>query len=151
MTTTRASRRLSPGTVPINPTAWSAAFGFDQGQVRTAPTQILTIAGQGPLDAEGRLVHEGDPVAQLALTLANVGGVLDAAGMTTDDLASMRLCVTDIDAVLAGWDTVLEFLDGAQPPSTLVEVSRLAVPGMTVEIDATAIRCSVPASEEAHR
>ena len=126
----------------INPTTWSAPFGYDQGQLRTGASAILTIAGQGSVDAAGRLLHHGDPAAQLALTLANVEGVLSAAGMAFADLAQVRVYVTDMAAALDVYDLVVEHLRaaGATPPTTLVEVSRLAIPGMTVEIDAIAIR-----------
>lgn len=137
MTTAPAS---SP--VRINPTTWSAPLGFDQGQVRTHPTAVLTIAGQAPVDADGRLLHEGDVAAQLALALANLASVVEQAGMALTDLAQLRIFVTDMEAALAVYDTVVEHLtgEGATPPATLVEVSRLALPGMAVEIDALAIR-----------
>lgn len=126
----------------INPSSWTVASGYDQGQVRHSPRAILTIAGQGSVDAAGRLLHEGDMAAQLALALSNVEAVLTAAGMTAADLAQLRIYVTDIDAALAVFDTVVEHLAavGATPPATLVEVSRLAVAGMAVEIDGLAIR-----------
>lgn len=126
----------------INPTTWSATFGYDQGQLRTGVTSILTIAGQGPIGAAGELLHHDDPAAQLALALANLERVLTAAGWELTDLAQLRIYVTDMSAALDVYDIVVEHLGaaGATPPTTLVEVSRLAIPGMTVEIDAIAIR-----------
>jgi enamine deaminase RidA (YjgF/YER057c/UK114 family) len=126
----------------INPTSWNLAYGYDQGQVRTGTSTVLTIAGQGSLDQEGRLLHDGDVAAQFALAMTNVESVLDAAGMTLTDLAQLRIHVTDIDAALRSYDILVERLAtaGATPPATLVEVRRLAVPGMAVEIDALAIR-----------
>jgi enamine deaminase RidA (YjgF/YER057c/UK114 family) len=125
----------------INPVRWAEPLGFDQGQIRTGFTSILTISGQGPVDADGVLLHEGDVAAQLALTLANLAAVLAEAGMTMADVAMLRTYTTDIGATLAVWDTVAEHLGslGVTPPSTLVEVSRLSRPGMVVEIDGLAI------------
>lgn len=145
MSTDTSSTRTTPPAAAmhhVNPTTWSQAFGYDQGQLRTGVSAILTIAGQGPVDESGRLLHDGDPAAQVALALANVERVLTAAGMELADLAQMRLYVTDIGAALGVHDTVVERLAaaGARPPMTLVEVSRLALPGMTVEIDGIAIR-----------
>ena len=70
-----------------------------------------------------------------------MAAVLDGAGMTMADVAMLRTYTTDIDATLAVWDTVTEHLGslGATPPSTLVQVGRLARPGMVVEIDGLAI------------
>jgi hypothetical protein len=52
--------------VRINPTTWNEPFGFDQAQLRRAPKWVLTVAGQGPVDGDGQLVHEGDVAAQVA-------------------------------------------------------------------------------------
>lgn len=127
--------------VRVNPSTWSQALGFDQGQVRTG-ARLLTIAGQGPLDERGLLLHEGDPAAQLALALANVAAVLDGAGMDWPDVAQLRVHTTDLDGLLEVYDTLVDHLGtvGARPPATLVEVTRLPVPGMTVLIDGLAIR-----------
>ena len=126
----------------VNPTAWSQSLGFDQGTVTSAPSALLTIAGQGPLDASGRLVHDGDPAAQLALTLANVADVLSRAGMDWADLVQLRVCTTDLEVLLDVYDTLTDHLGeaGARPPATFLEVSRLLVPGMTVTIDGLAVR-----------
>lgn len=130
-------------TVSADPTLWSRAPGHDQGQLHTTPAAILTVAGQGSLDERGQMLHDGDPAAQLALALANVIAVVERAGMTLRDIAQLRVYTTDIDTTLAVYDTITERLAeaGAYPPATLVEVSRLARPGMTVEIEALAIRC----------
>lgn len=127
---------------PVNPSTWSQAQGYDQGQLRAAPGVVLTVAAQGSLDSWGRLVHEGDPAAQLALALVNLEGVLAAAGMVPGDLAQLRVYTTDMDATLAVYDTLVARLAEveARPPTTLLEVSRLPVPGMTVSIEAIAFR-----------
>jgi enamine deaminase RidA (YjgF/YER057c/UK114 family) len=140
MTTTEIPAPVAT-TTRVNPVRWAEPLGYDQGQLRTGFTSILTIAGQGPVDADGSLLHEGDVAAQLALTLANVADVLAEAGMTFADVAMLRTYTTDMAATLAVWDTVAEHLQaqGSTPPATLVEVTRLAVPGMVVEIDGLAI------------
>ena len=126
----------------INPTAWSAAFGFDQAQLRPAPAQLLTVSGQGPVDDAGALLHEDDPAAQLALAVENVETVLAAAGMDLSDVLRLTIYATDVDAVLAHYDVLAERLArvGATPPMTLVGVARLALPGMLVELEITAGR-----------
>ncbi|MGY1624373.1 RidA family protein [Geodermatophilus sp. SYSU D00965] len=126
----------------LNPTPWSAAFGFDQGQLRPAPSRLLTVAGQGPVDETGALLHEDDPAAQLALALANLESVLAAGGMDLADVLRLTVYATDVDAVLAVYDVLTERLArvGATPPTTLVGVARLALPGMLVELDASAGR-----------
>ena len=127
--------------VPVNPSGWSRSPDFDQGQLRTG-SRLLTVAAQGPLDESGQLMHDGDPAAQLALALANVARVLTDAGMDWADVAQLRVHTTDLDGLLGVYDTLVDHLGtvGARPPTTLVEVSRLPVPGMTVCIDGLALR-----------
>ncbi|MGY2130366.1 RidA family protein [Blastococcus sp. SYSU DS0617] len=126
----------------INPVPWSAALGFDQAQLRPAPARLLSVAGQGPVDATGALLHEDDPAAQLALAVENLETVLAAAGLDLSDVLRLTVYATDVDAVLAHSDVLAERLArvGATPPMTLVGVVRLALPGMVVEIEATAGR-----------
>ena len=142
MTTTSETSTSDARVERINPTPWSAAFGFDQAQLRPAPARLLTAAGQGPVDESGALLHEGDPAAQLALALANVEDVLAAAGMDFTDVLRLTVYATDVDAVLAHFGVLGERLArvGATPPMTLVGVARLALPGMVVELEITAGR-----------
>ena len=126
----------------INPTSWNTGFRYDQAQLRPAPTQLLTVAGQGSLDADGALLHEGDLTAQMALAMANLEDLLARGGMDLRDVTRLVVHVTDMDAALAAYGAITERLDavGATPPATLLQVARLALPGMAVEIDATAGR-----------
>ncbi|TKJ30274.1 RidA family protein [Blastococcus sp. CCUG 61487] len=136
---------MTTSTVPlerINPSGWRAALGFDQAQLRPAPATLLTASGQGPVDEHGALLHEGDPAAQLALAVENVEALLAAAGMDLRDVLRLTVHAVDVDAVLASWDVLVERLArvGATPPMTLVGVTRLALPGMLVELEITAGR-----------
>jgi enamine deaminase RidA (YjgF/YER057c/UK114 family) len=126
----------------INPTTWNAPFRYDQAQLRPAPQQLLTVAGQGSVDADGVVLHEGDMTAQMALAMGGVENLLAAGGMDLRDVSRLVVYVTDVDAALAAYGAITERLEAldATPPATLVEVTRLALPGMAVEIDATAGR-----------
>jgi enamine deaminase RidA (YjgF/YER057c/UK114 family) len=126
----------------INPTSWNAALRYDQAQLRPAPTQLLTVAGQGSIDVDGQLLHEGDMSAQMSLAMATIEDLLARGGMDLRDVTRLVVHVTDMDAALAAYGAITERLDaaGATPPATLVAVTRLALPGMAVEIDATAGR-----------
>jgi enamine deaminase RidA (YjgF/YER057c/UK114 family) len=137
-----ADASVPPSSAPvrINPTPWSAGFGYDQGQLRSFPARLLTVAGQGSLNERGELLHEGDVAAQLALSMANAESVLAAAGMDLSDVVRLVVYSTDVDATLAAYGAVVERLAlvGATPPATLLGVTRLAIPGMAVEIELTA-------------
>jgi enamine deaminase RidA (YjgF/YER057c/UK114 family) len=97
---------------------------------------------QGSLDQSGALLHEGDVTAQLALAMANVETLLVAGGMDLRDVIALTIYTTDVDAALAGYGAITERLAlvGATPPATLVGVTRLAIPGMAVEITVQAGR-----------
>lgn len=105
---------------------------------------VVTFSGQRPVDARGRLLHEGDLAAQLALALANLTEEVHAAGMELADVARLRIHTTDLVALndLAFVVTELLAAHGATTPVTTVEVGRLAVAGMQVEIDALAVRAT---------
>ncbi|MDL5155865.1 RidA family protein [Actinomycetospora termitidis] len=137
MTNTEVDR-----TIRINPTTWNQGFAYDQAQLRPAPVQLLTVAGQGSIDADGSLLHADDMAAQMALAMGNVEDLLERAAMDLRDVLRLTVYVTDMDAALGAYRVLVERLTalGATPPATLVEVSRLAVPGMCVEINATAGR-----------
>lgn len=141
---TTADAFLGASTTSVNPMAGHA--GHDQGQLRTEVAAILTIGGQRPVDAKGRLLHEGDMAAQLALALANLTAVVLDSGMALTDIAHLRIHTTDIASLLDVQFVVSERLaeQGATPPISIVEVSRLALPGMELEIDGLAVRTKRP-------
>ncbi len=94
------------------------------------------IDEQGPLDDQGRLMHEDDLAAQLALSLARLEATLAAAGLGPTDLVELCVRTTDASALRDVYDVLTERLDatGATPVTTTVEVARFAVPGMLVAL-----------------
>lgn len=99
---------------------------------------LLFVSGAAPLDEDGRLVGGEDVRQQTRKVLENLEAVLTAAGMTFADVLKVTVFLTDVDDRQAVDELRREFFGGARPASTLVEVSRLAVPGMKVEIEAVA-------------
>jgi enamine deaminase RidA (YjgF/YER057c/UK114 family) len=98
------------------------------------------LAGQGPVDADGELVCEGDVAGQIDAAMDNLETVLRAAGLTLADVVRLTIFTTDLDAFLAAYGTFAGRLaaGGCVPASSLIGVSRLAIPGMAVELEATA-------------
>jgi 2-iminobutanoate/2-iminopropanoate deaminase len=97
---------------------------------------ILFVSGLTAHDAEGRLVGGSDAAAQTRQILTNLNRVLDAAGATMADVLKVTVFLTNIDDRAAINPVRQEFFGSARPASTLVEVSRLALPDMKVEIEA---------------
>ena len=125
---------------PINPWPWSLPLGYHQGELVTGVTRQLTIAGQTAVDATGAPQHAGDMRAQLALALDNLQAVLVAAGMDYANLTRLTVFATDVDAALQNFDLLGQRLGpaGAAPPMTLVGATRLALPGLLIELQADA-------------
>ena len=99
---------------------------------------LLFLSGCVPVDGEGKLV-EGDVVAQTRQVFANVGAVLDAAGAAFGDVVKVTVFLTDVDDRTAVNTVRTEVFGDARPASTLVEVSRLAIPGARIEVEAVAV------------
>jgi 2-iminobutanoate/2-iminopropanoate deaminase len=97
---------------------------------------ILFVSGLTAHDAEGKLVGGTDAAAQTHQILVNLNCVLDAAGATMADVLKVTVFLTNIDDRAAINPVRQEFFGSARPASTLIEVSRLALPDMKVEIEA---------------
>lgn len=100
---------------------------------------LLFVSGCVPVDAEGSLVGGGDVVAQARQVFANMGEVLAAAGCSFADVVKVTVFLTDVDDRPAINPVRQEFFGSARPASTLVEVSRLAIPGAKIEVEAVAV------------
>jgi enamine deaminase RidA (YjgF/YER057c/UK114 family) len=124
----------------INPWPWSLPLGYNQAEIVTGATQHLTCAGQTAVDAQGAPQHPGDMRGQIELALDNLAAVLDAAGMGLANLTRLLIYTTDVDQALQNFDVLGTRLGrlGAMPPMTLLGVTRLAIPGLMIEIEATA-------------
>jgi reactive intermediate/imine deaminase len=99
---------------------------------------LLFVSGCVPVDGEGRLVP-GDIVAQTRQVLANVEAVLRAAGAGFGDVVKLTVFLVDIDDRPAVNTVRQAIFADTRPASTLVEVSRLAIPGARIEIEAVAL------------
>jgi 2-iminobutanoate/2-iminopropanoate deaminase len=97
---------------------------------------ILFVSGLTAHDASGQLVGGKDSAEQTRQILKNLTLVLDAAGATMADVLKVTVFLTDINDRAAINPVRQEFFGAARPASTLIEVSRLALPEMKVEIEA---------------
>lgn len=101
--------------------------------------RLLFVSGCAPLDGAGQLVGGDDVLAQMRQVLRNMQTVLAAAGATFADVAKVTVYLTDVDDRQTVNIARREFFGAARPASTLVEVSRLAIEGMKVEVDCVAV------------
>lgn len=126
---------------PVNPTTWSQAMGFHQGEVVSGHTRTLYCSGQTAMGAEGEPLFADDMGGQLARSLDNLEAVLTGAGMALADLVRLTVYATDVDLLLAHYGVLASRLGaaGTSPPTTMLGVTRLAVPGQMVELEGTAV------------
>lgn len=125
----------------INPVTWSEALGFNQGEVVSGHTRTLYISGQTATGDDGKPQHDGDMAAQLALSVDNMEAVLAEAGMSLANLVRLNVYTTDVDLLFPHYGVLAARLGaaGVAPASTLLGVTRLAIPGLLVELEGTAV------------
>ncbi|QCX81697.1 RutC family protein YjgH [Streptomyces sp. YIM 121038] len=125
----------------VNPVTWSVEMGFNQGEVVSGHTRTLYVSGQTAMNGDGEPQHDGDMGAQLALSIDNVEAVLGAADMALPDLVRLNVYTTDVDLLLQHYGVLAARLGaaGAAPTTTMLGVTRLAVPGQLVELEGTAV------------
>ncbi|MFF5225732.1 RidA family protein [Dactylosporangium sp. NPDC000521] len=125
----------------VNPVAWSLDLGFNQGELVSGETRTLYCSGQTAMSADGRPQHDGDMAAQLALSLGNLEAVLAEAGMSLANLVRLNVYTTDVDLLFPHYGVLASRLGAAKvaPATTMLGVTRLAIPGQLVELEGTAV------------
>ncbi len=125
----------------VNPVTWSLQMGFNQGEVVEGATRTLYISGQTAMTPEGAPAHDGDMAGQLGVAVDNLEAVLAEAAMTLSHLVRLNVYTTDVDALFPYYGVLAGRLGaaGVSPTTTMLEVTRLAIPGQLVELEGTAV------------
>ncbi|GAA1737784.1 RidA family protein [Nonomuraea bangladeshensis] len=126
---------------PVNPWPWSLGLGYNQGEVVSGHTRTLYCSGQTAMSGEGKPQHADDMGAQLALSLDNLEAVLGEAGMSLANLVRLNVYTTDVDRLFEHYGVLASRLGaaGVAPPTTMLGVTRLAIPDLMVELEGTAV------------
>jgi enamine deaminase RidA (YjgF/YER057c/UK114 family) len=125
----------------VNPVSWSVEMGFNQGEVVSGHSRTLYISGQTAMSSEGKPEHDGDMAAQLALSIDNIEAVLAEGGMSLSNLVRLNVYTTDVDLLFQHYGVLAGRLGAARvaPTTTMLGVTRLAIPGQMVELEGTAV------------
>ena len=112
---------------------WHRSIPFAQGVVATG--SLLFTSGITARRPDGTIDGVGDIRRQMEVCFANMEAVLENAGIGWEDMVKMTMYTTDIERFSEHADVWRRHFT-RRPGSTLVEVSRLALPEMLVEIEA---------------
>lgn len=118
---------IYPETVKADSPTYSPAI-LAQG------SRLLFISGQGPKDLTA------DPETQIRQTFENLQTVLETAGASWENVVLIRSFFMNMERDLPLFRKVRkEFLVEPYPASTAVGTNALAIPGLEIEFEATAI------------
>ncbi|GAA4461882.1 RidA family protein [Phytohabitans houttuyneae] len=125
----------------VNPWPWSLELGYNQGEVVSGHTRTLFCSGQTAMRGDGKPEHAGDMAAQLALSLDNLEATLGGGGMSLADLVRLNVYTTDVDLLFQHYGVLAARLGaaGVAPATTMLGVTRLAIPVLMVELEGTAV------------
>ena len=122
-----------------NPPELHPAPGFSHVAIAEGTT-VVHFAGQVALDPEFGLLGGDDLGEQTKAAMRNVEIALRAAGVGWDDVVRRTIYTlrpTEYETITAAID---EVTGGAEHPAqTIVGVTGLAVPGLLIEIECTAV------------
>jgi 2-iminobutanoate/2-iminopropanoate deaminase len=126
-----------------NPDGVAAPFGDRFSHVARVDLggggALLLLSGQVSVDDEGAVVAPGDVRAQSERIFEIIGGLLAAHGASFADVAHIRTYLTNLDDLPGYGEVRRSFFPGTRPASTTVQVSRLFLPGIVLEVEVTAV------------
>ncbi len=112
--------------------------GYYSNCVRVSAGPLLFISGQVALDPEGRVVGKGDVRAQTVQVLENIRTILRVNGADMQDVVSVTVYVTDIGFLDRITDIRMQYFPSNGPSSAIVQIAKLAMPELLIEISAVA-------------
>lgn len=123
----------------VNPPELHPAPGFSHVAIATG-TKVVHLAGQVALDQQFGVVGGDDLGEQTKAAMRNVEIALHAAGAGWDDVVRRTIYTlrpTEYETITAAIDEVTGGAD--HPAQTIVGITGLAVPGLLIEIECTAV------------
>jgi len=124
-------QRVRTAIDPFEPFAISQAI---------AVGEWLFVSGQAALNDQGQLIGEGDFQAQAEAAFDCLAKVLAAADSGLEDVVKVTLFLTDISYFPQVVELRKRYFSKPYPADTIVEVSKLGLPGLMFEIEAIAVR-----------
>lgn len=115
----------------------SKPYSFSQG-VACSGKRIIFVAGQVGIDPSGKIVSENIE-EQAEQAFKNMQQILKAAKASMENVAKLTVYLTDIKDLQQYTEVMKKYFKKGLPAQTAVEVSRLALPELKIEVEAIAI------------
>ena len=129
----------------INPPSLPPAHGYSH-VVIAPPGRLVSISGQVAIDNTGKVVGEGNFMAQCVQVFENIRGALQSTGLTFADVVRTDMFVTDLGHLSALRECRGRYLPGeGQPTSILLKVDALFRPELMLEV---AVEAVLPDTDE---
>jgi 2-iminobutanoate/2-iminopropanoate deaminase len=116
--------------VPGAPAAGPYSQGIDAGG-------LILLSGQTPLDPQTGKLAAGGIKAQTEQAFKNAFGILEAAGLTSEDVQKVAVFLTDMNDFPAMNDVYKTYFTPPYPARTTLGVAALPL-GAHIEIEITA-------------
>ena len=100
---------------------------------------VIEVTGTVAVDEQDGLQGADSAYEQTRFILQKIGGVLERAGASLQDIVRTRMFVTDISRWEEYGRAHGEVFGVIRPCTTMVEVSKLISPEFLIEIEATAV------------
>jgi enamine deaminase RidA (YjgF/YER057c/UK114 family) len=123
----------------VSPPDLHPSPGFSHAATATGTRQVC-FAGQLALAPDFAVIGEGDLLEQTKAAMRNLEVVMRAAGVGWDDIVRRTVYTTqptEYETITRGIDEVTGGAD--HPAQTIVGVTGLALPGLLIEIECTAL------------
>ena len=102
--------------------------------------ELIVLTGQQAIGSDGEAVYPDDPAKQTEFIFKRIESLLDEAGASLRNAIKVVIYVTNMDDFKKISPVRNKYLGESRPVSTLVEASKLTIPGCKIEIDVTAIK-----------
>jgi len=133
------SHASAPPIKRTNPPTLTTPTGYTHVVEVTGPVKTIYVAGQVPLDKDGKVVGAGDMKAQAEQVFKNLEAALAAAGATFSDVVKMNTYVTDVSQAPAIREVRARYFGTTTPASTFVQVAALVRAELMIEIEVVAV------------
>lgn len=123
----------------LSPANLHPAPGFNHIAIATG-SKVVHFAGQVALDTEFNVVGGDDLFEQTKVAMQNVALAIEAAGVSWEQIVRRTIYTTAPTEFETITRAIHEVTGGADDPAqTIVGITGLAIPGLLIEIECTAV------------